>query len=96
MDVPLMFRPWRKSLGWDYEKVFVDHPGYQVDQYIPVYERLGISKTKGCLIVLRPDQHVSCWSTRGLTLTCSNAQSIINSDLCCTNDLHSSRPPCIM
>lgn len=30
MDVPLMFRPWRKSLGWDYEKVFVDHPGYQV------------------------------------------------------------------
>lgn len=59
MDVPLVFRPWRSSLGWDYEKVFVDHHGYQVDQYMPVYERLGICKTGGCLVVLRLDQHVS-------------------------------------
>jgi len=60
MDLPVAFRPWSESLGWDYDKVFADDSGIcDPDLYFPVYENLGISKTEGCLVVVRPDQHVS-------------------------------------
>lgn len=60
MDLPVVFRPWRQSLGWDYDRVFADDPSTSnPDLYFPVYEKLGISKTEGCLVVVRPDQHVS-------------------------------------
>lgn len=59
LDVPAVFRPRHKSRGWDYDKVFVDDPGYPVEQYTSVYERLGISRSDGCLVMIRPDQHVS-------------------------------------
>lgn len=59
LDVPSVFRPWSKSRGWNYDRIFVDDPGYEAEQYTPIYGRLGISKSDGCLIVIRPDQHVS-------------------------------------
>lgn len=59
LDVPAVFRPRHKSGAWDYDKVFVDDPGYPVEQYTSVYERLGISRRDGCLVMIRPDQHVS-------------------------------------
>lgn len=60
MDLPVAFRPWRESLGWDYDRVFADDSSTSdPDLYSLVYEKLGISKTEGCLVVVRPDQHVS-------------------------------------
>lgn len=54
LDMPSIFRPWSKSWGWNYDRVFVDDPGYETEQYTPVYNSLGISKSNGCLIVIRP------------------------------------------
>lgn len=58
MDLPGVFRPWC-PWGLDADRIFADYPTYHHDQHFPVYQRLGISKDAGCLVILRPDQHVS-------------------------------------
>ncbi|KAE8153785.1 thioredoxin-like protein, partial [Aspergillus avenaceus] len=57
LNLPEIFEHFEKELGWDYEKVFADDPSYDGNSG-EVYDRYGIDKEKGCLIVCRPDQHV--------------------------------------
>jgi phenol 2-monooxygenase len=59
LDLPEVFYgPWDEQLGWDYWKVFADdeslHEGFE-----DAYSKLGIDRDNGCLVVVRPDQHVS-------------------------------------
>ncbi|KAL3474928.1 thioredoxin-like protein [Aspergillus californicus] len=53
-----VFRPYDEIDGWDYEKIFVDDNSYH-EGHGKLYESFGINPEKGCLVVLRPDQHVS-------------------------------------
>jgi phenol 2-monooxygenase len=57
MDAPAIFRPFDPAKGYDYTKVFVDCQGdWQVSGN--AYQRYGIGP-QGCMILLRPDQHVA-------------------------------------
>lgn len=59
LDLPPVYHPWDDQLGWDYWKVFADNAAdYEVVG--PVYDQYGVDRGEGCMIVLRPDQHVSC------------------------------------
>jgi phenol 2-monooxygenase len=58
LDLPSIFHPWDDELGWDYAKVFSDEKAYQNPHETgQLYERYGIVDG-GCVILLRPDQHV--------------------------------------
>lgn len=57
-DFPTIMRPFKNGLGWDYDKIFVDAPSYH-EGYGKAYENYGVDARTGCLVVLRPDQHVS-------------------------------------
>lgn len=57
-DFPDIFHPYHEELGWDYWKVFVDDKAYHDDDCGNAYERLGVSRLEGCLVICRPDQHV--------------------------------------
>jgi phenol 2-monooxygenase len=58
LDLPDIFHPWHPELGWDYSKVFTDEKSYQnpVDTG-HLYRDFGIAD-EGCVLLLRPDQHV--------------------------------------
>ncbi|KAL4933011.1 FAD binding domain-containing protein [Aspergillus undulatus] len=58
MDLPEVFRPFDEELGYDYGKVFADDGTYGRDCG-GAYEQCGIDKAVGCLVLCRPDQHVS-------------------------------------
>jgi len=55
-DMPTLLRPLKGKLGLqDHEKVFcVDHKGAG-----DIYDMRGIDRETGCLIVVRPDQHIA-------------------------------------
>jgi phenol 2-monooxygenase len=55
--LPAIFRPPDDDTGFDYGRVFVDNESYHVGGG-KAYEELGISP-RGCLVLLRPDQHVA-------------------------------------
>ncbi|CAG8978326.1 hypothetical protein HYALB_00005912 [Hymenoscyphus albidus] len=56
LDFPEALRPFAGEMGWDYDKIFVDGPShYEGDGR--AYEGYGVGP-EGCLVVLRPDQHV--------------------------------------
>lgn len=59
LDLHEIYHPWNESAGWDYEKVYADdlshHEGFE-----NAYEKYGIHRTNGGVIVCRPDQHVGC------------------------------------
>ncbi|KAL4933364.1 putative FAD monooxygenase [Aspergillus undulatus] len=57
-DFPEVFRPYDEVDGWDYEKIFVDYNSFQ-EGHGRLYETFGINPDKGCLVIVRPDQHVS-------------------------------------
>lgn len=57
-DLPEAFRPWDDESGWDYWKVYVDDSSYH-EGHDEAYKNYGIDTTKGCAIILRPDQYVS-------------------------------------
>ncbi|KAI2602379.1 FAD binding domain protein [Hypoxylon sp. NC1633] len=58
MDLHPVFRPWDDEEGWNYWTVYVDDESYH-DGHGHVYERCGIDKDEGCLVVLRPDGYIS-------------------------------------
>ncbi|EMC94079.1 hypothetical protein BAUCODRAFT_124812 [Baudoinia panamericana UAMH 10762] len=56
-----VYHPWDETLGWDYWKVFADDagsmdPGCKDSQ---AYHGYGVDMHTGCVVVLRPDHHVS-------------------------------------
>ncbi len=55
-DMPALLKPTKGKLGLtDYEKVFcVDHKNAG-----DIYDMRGIDRTKGCMIVVRPDQYIA-------------------------------------
>lgn len=57
-DFPQVLRPYDEIDGWDYNKIFVDDESYH-EGHGKLYETFGISRDKGCAVVLRPDQYVS-------------------------------------
>ncbi|KAF2859052.1 hypothetical protein K470DRAFT_250053 [Piedraia hortae CBS 480.64] len=55
---PQVFRPFDEVNGWDYNKLFVDGPSYDHPSG-KIHEMFGIKEDRGCVVVLRPDQHVA-------------------------------------
>ena len=58
LDFPEVFRPFKAGEGWDYWKIFVDDESHHCG-HGRAYEKLGIDQDRGCLVIVRPDQHVS-------------------------------------
>ncbi len=58
LDLPEVFHPFSEELGWDYGKVFVDDVSYH-EGHGEAYKNYGIDPVRGCLVVVRPDQHVA-------------------------------------
>lgn len=56
-NLPEIFRPPNVDTGFDYDKVFVDNKSYHVGGG-KAYDEYGVSP-RGCLVLLRPDQHVA-------------------------------------
>ena len=56
-NLPEIFRPSDDDTGFDYSKVFVDNESYHVGGG-KAYDEYGIPP-HGCLVLLRPDQHVA-------------------------------------
>lgn len=56
-SLPEIFRPVDNDIGFDYGKVFADNESYHVGGG-KAYEEFGVSPG-GCLVLLRPDQHVA-------------------------------------
>ncbi|KAI4121164.1 MAG: hypothetical protein LQ338_006527 [Usnochroma carphineum] len=57
-DFPSLLRPFDEELGYDYNRIFVDEESYY-EGHGHAYEGYGVDKAKGCVIVVRPDQHVA-------------------------------------
>ena len=57
LDLPDIFHPFDDKKGWDYDKVFVDDVSYH-EGYGEAYKKYGVDRKKGCMVILRPDQHV--------------------------------------
>ncbi|GAA6192803.1 FAD-dependent monooxygenase [Phaeobacter sp. NW0010-22] len=54
-ELPFVLRPFKGTMGLtDYEKVFC-----AIQQGTNIYDLRGINRTKGVVVVVRPDQHVS-------------------------------------
>lgn len=58
MDLHPVFRPWDDENGWNYWTVYADDDSYH-DGHGHVYERCGIDRNTGCIVLLRPDGYVS-------------------------------------
>jgi phenol 2-monooxygenase len=56
-DFPQIFRPYTERDGWDYWKVYVDDESYH-EGHGHAYEKYGVDASKGCVVILRPDQYV--------------------------------------
>lgn len=56
-ELPEIFRPPDDDTGFDYGRVFVDNKSYHVGGG-KAYEEYGVGPG-GCLVLLRPDQHVA-------------------------------------
>ncbi|KAG9949740.1 phenol 2-monooxygenase, partial [Aureobasidium melanogenum] len=54
LDLPDIFHPWSDSKGHDYWKMFARDNESRDD----IYKAFGIDEEVGCLVVVRPDQHV--------------------------------------
>lgn len=57
-SLPEIFHPFSEDTGWDYNKVFVDDISYH-EGHGHAYMNYGIDPRTGCMIIIRPDQHVS-------------------------------------
>ncbi|UPL02756.1 hypothetical protein LCI18_013690 [Fusarium solani-melongenae] len=58
LSLPDIFHPYSEEYGWDYEKVFVDDVSYH-EGHGQAYATYGIDTTRGCVVIVRPDQYVS-------------------------------------
>lgn len=56
-DFPEILHPYDPHTGWDYDKVFVDDVSYH-EGFGDAYNKYGVDKERGCVVVARPDQHV--------------------------------------
>ena len=56
-DFPSIFRRFSETDGYDYDKIYVDDISYH-EGHGRIYEEFGIAE-HGCIVVVRPDQHVS-------------------------------------
>ena len=57
LDLHEIFHPFDGEKGWDYEKVFVDDVSYH-EGHGKAYENYGVDKETGCVVIIRPDQHI--------------------------------------
>lgn len=57
-DFPEALRPFSPETGWDYWKIYVDAQSHH-EGHGQAYLNYSVDPTEGCLVVLRPDQHVS-------------------------------------
>lgn len=57
-DFPPLLIPYDKELGYDFNGIFVDGESYY-EGHGHAYEGYGIDPAKGCVVVVRPDQHVA-------------------------------------
>ncbi|KPM44127.1 Phenol 2-monooxygenase [Neonectria ditissima] len=64
-DFPEVLRPYDEVEGWDYHKIFVDDQSYH-EGHGQLYETFGIGREGGCVVVLRPDQYISCVAARNI------------------------------
>ncbi|KAI4765083.1 phenol 2-monooxygenase [Aureobasidium sp. EXF-12344] len=55
LSLPDIFRPWIESKGYQYWRMFAKDNDCGDD----VYKAFGIDEEAGCLIVVRPDQHIA-------------------------------------
>lgn len=58
LDFPEFLRPFDEELGWDYDRIFVDEESYH-EGHGNAYEGYGVDKVRGCVVIVRPDQHVA-------------------------------------
>jgi phenol 2-monooxygenase (NADPH) len=59
LDLPALVRPFDPKFGYDYWSCFVNNNGGSDGNFDDAYERWGVDKRSGCVVVVRPDQHVS-------------------------------------
>ena len=57
LDLPEIYHPFDPKKGWDYDKVFVDDDSYH-EGHGHAYKNYGIDEERGCVVIVRPDQHV--------------------------------------
>jgi phenol 2-monooxygenase len=57
-DLPMVFRPWTNDYGVDYGRTWVDAEAYHHAGGGRLYSSFGIGE-KGCMALLRPDQHLA-------------------------------------
>ncbi len=57
-DFPPLLLPYDENLGYDYNCIFVDGESYY-EGHGRAYKGYGIDPIRGCLILVRPDQHVA-------------------------------------
>ncbi|KAL8973620.1 MAG: hypothetical protein Q9197_002146 [Variospora fuerteventurae] len=57
-DFPPLLRPFDKDLGYDYNSIFVDGESYY-EGHGHAYDGYGIDRTRGCVMVVRPDHHLA-------------------------------------
>lgn len=55
---PPIFRPFSPTHGYDYTKIYVDDESYH-EGHGHLYQNLGIDPSRGCAVVVRPDQYVA-------------------------------------
>lgn len=58
MDLPDVFHPWNEQDGYNYWGVYADDESYH-DGCGNVYQRCGIVRDDGCVVVVRPDGYMS-------------------------------------
>ncbi|KAK4546670.1 hypothetical protein LTR36_001888 [Oleoguttula mirabilis] len=59
LDLHNVYHPWDDALGWDYWKVYSDDADTLGGRCAPAYAQYGVDAERGCLVIVRPDQHVS-------------------------------------
>ena len=57
-DFPELLHPFDAQSGWAYDKIFIDMKPYY-GEHGQAYQNYGIDRKSGCVIIVRPDQHVS-------------------------------------
>ena len=57
LELPEVLHPWNKQLGWDYWKVYADDKDIQ-GEHGEAYQKCAIDKSRGNLVVVRPDGYV--------------------------------------
>lgn len=62
-DLHPVYHPFDARLGWDYDHIFADEPGYQDGTGGDAYEAYGVDRAAGAVVVVRPDGYVGIVTT---------------------------------